>query len=364
MHEPAPHLDRVMITLDHPGPERITGSLRMPFATGRNPATAPTEAATLAWLAEHGLLVRGSPAEAVVRAGRFHELAGLVHRAEDPEALQIVADYVAGLFFFDDLVDTNQSRLSVDPDLAARAADLVSTAMRSGQPPAATATAGWPLVLPEQEKLRAIGAALADVGRRLVRRDPAALEPFLHEFEVYVGSMAREAAHRSGRAYASLAEYEAIRSRYSAVHTCIELGLALRGVVVPAATRAGAAFHEAREAANLSVSYVNDLFSYKRELLHDEQSNLVMVLERVRGLSRAEAFAEACRITDGVMERFLAARAELDGEGPEARAAAVMFESWIRGNYDWHERHTQRYVRALSTHTAHPAREGARPEAG
>jgi hypothetical protein len=238
----------------------------------------------------------------------------------------------------------------VDADLAGRAADLMGASMRSGKEPSPDATAGWPLPVADRQKLLAIAAALADVSQRLSRRDPVALEPFFHEFAVYVESMAREAAHRTGRAYTSLGDYASVRTRYSAVYTCIEIGLALRGVALSPETRRDEHFRRARDAANLSVSYLNDLFSYKRELLHDERSNLVMVIERVHGASRAEAFAEACRITNGVMDQFLLSRTALLARFPEARPAAELFEAWIRGNYDWHADHTQRYVRALSTH--------------
>jgi hypothetical protein len=338
------------ITLDYPDDEIITGSLHLPFAPGRNRATSEVEAGNLAWLAEHGLLVRGSAAEATLSAGRFHELAGHVYRTEDREALQITADFIAALFFFDDLVDTNQSRLSVDPALALRAAGLLGASVRSGEAPSPDATEGWHLIRADREKLLAIAAALADVSRRLVGRDPVVVEPFFRAIDAYLESMAREAAHRHGRAYTSLGEYASVRSSYSAVYTCIELGLALRGVALSAETRGDLHFQQAMESANLSVSYVNDLFSYKRESLHGERSNLVMVIEHVRGAPRSAAFAEACRMANEVVDQFLVSRAALDARGPAERAATELFESWIRGNYDWHAGHTQRYVRALSTH--------------
>lgn len=336
------------ITLDHPGDEVVTGSLYMPFSHDENPATAEVEAGSLTWLAEHGLLVRGSAAESTLRAGRYHELAGLVYRREDRDALQIISDYITVLFYFDDLVDTNQSRLSVDPALAERAAGLLGASMRSGEAPAPDEVAGWPLTAGDRHKLLAIATALADLGRRLARRAPVPLEPFFHEFDVYLESMAREAAHRNGRAYMNLADYASVRTSYSAVYTCIEIGLALRGVDVSPEARRDVNFRRAMESANLSVAYINDLFSYKRELLIGERSNLVMVLEHLREAPRPAAFAEACQIADAVMERFIRARAAV--VAPEARTATELFESWIRGNYDWHVSHTQRYVQALSTH--------------
>lgn len=338
------------ITLDYPGDELIRGSLHMPLAHGRNLAAPEVEAENLAWLAEHGLLTPGSAAELTFRAGRYPELARHVYRHEDGVALRIAVDFITSLFFFDDLLDTNQSHVGADSALVEHAASLLEASARSGEPPSSRALADWPLTRFERQKLLGVAAALADVTSRLEQRSTVSLEPFLAAVAAWLGSMAREAAHRSGRGYASLADYASIRTSYSAVYPCIELGLALRGVAPSAETRRDAHFRRAMEAANLLVSYINDLFSYKREARFGERTNLVMVLEDIHGVSRAAAFPEACRIIDGVMTQFLRSRAMLEASGPAAREAAEMFESWARGNYDWHVDYTQRYSQALSTY--------------
>lgn len=342
------------ITLDHPGDEIITGRIHMPLAHGRNHATPTVEAECLAWLCEHGLLTPGSTAVATVRAGRFHELAGHAYRHEDRDALQIAADFISALFFFDDLVDTDQSYVGRDSDLTRRLAGLLAAGLRSGEPPAPDAGSDWPLTPADRRKVLSIAAAFADIRRRLARRHPTTLEPFFQEVDVYFESMAHEAAHRVGRDYASLDDYASVRTSYSAVYVCIELGLVLRGVALSPATRRDAHLRLARQSANLSVAYINDLFSYKRELLLGESTNLVMLLERLHGLSLAEAFEEACRMANEQMRRFLSSRAAIEARDPGARAATELFESWVRGNYDWHVGHTQRYSRALSTHHAAP----------
>src|SRR4029077_18655929 len=103
-----PSTSRVAITLDHPGDAIIRSSIDMPFPHGQNPCTDEVAAETLAWLIERDLLAPGSPAVAALSAARFHELAGLVYRREDRDALRITSDYITELFFFDDFVDDNQ----------------------------------------------------------------------------------------------------------------------------------------------------------------------------------------------------------------------------------------------------------------
>jgi hypothetical protein len=338
------------ITLDYPGDELISGSLHMSLAYGRNHAAPEVEAENLAWLAELGLLTRGSAAELAFRAGRYPELARHVYRREDRVALRIAVDFITSLFFFDDLLDTNQSHVGADSALVEQAAKLLAASARSGAAPSSSALADWPLTRSERQKLLGVAAALANITTRLEQRGGVSPEPFLAAVEAWLGSMAREAAHRSGRPYASLADYASIRTSYSAVYPCIELGLALRGVAPSAETRRDEHFQRAMEAANLLVAYINDLFSYKREARFGERTNLVMVLEDVHGSSRAAAFPEACRIINGVMSQFLRSRALLEASGHDAREAAEMFESWARGNYDWHVDHTQRYRQALSTY--------------
>ena len=162
---------------------------------------------------------------------------------------------------------------------------------------------------------------------------------------------------RRGRDFKSLADYAAARTRFSAVYACLELGFVLRGLKLAAAVRRHARFIGAMKATNLSVSYVNDIFSYKKELSHGESSNLVMVLARARSLALDAAFSEACRICDQVLADYLDDRAALEQLGPDAGAATEVFESWIRGSFDWHVGRTRRYAEVLSTHAPSPGPE-------
>jgi len=95
------------------------------------------------------------------------------------------------------------------------------------------------------------------------------------------------------------------------------------------------------------------LFSYRKEWLAGERSNLVMVFERTEGCGRASAFHHACETHTEVIRDFHSARQSLRETLRYDSGAAYyvkLMEYWMRGNMDWTvENRTQRYTDASST---------------
>jgi len=88
-----------------------------------------------------------------------------------------------------------------------------------------------------------------------------------------------------------------------------------------------------------------------------ECSNLVMVLEKTDGLTRAAAFRRACRISDLVVAQYVDDKARCLELDVDARLGMELMGTWMRGNYDWYVGRTFRYVDTLSTHessSSHP----------
>ena len=102
---------------------------------------------------------------------------------------------------------------------------------------------------------------------------------------------------------------------------------------------------------NLSVSYVNDLFSYKNDVHLGEVSNLIMVLEAVDGLTRAQAFKRACYICDLVVLQYFHQKRACGQLDDHAQQGMILMENWMRGNFDWYMSGTGRYVNVMLTHT-------------
>lgn len=354
---------RLQVVFDHPDPEPIVGSIIMPFASGRNPHTDAVASANADWIVELGLLERDTPAFLKFGAAGFEELAGLVHRDDDYDTLLLAANFITALFFLDDMVDAAGSRVGSEAELVRRMAALMNECVRSGLAPAQLSAAEWQLPSGHREKLVAIGQALADVTRRL-RALPHGLdiEHYVREMDEYLQGVVSEADHRRHEhaphhAFESVADYEAVRTKFSAMYACVEFGGLLRGLSPSPLARGSRPYRRMARNTNLCVSYVNDLFSYKKEFLLGESSNLVMVLEHTDGLARAAAFRRACKISDLVVLQYLDDKELCSNLDVDAIAGMELMESWMRGNYDWYVGRTFRYVDALSTHessSSHP----------
>ena len=305
-------------------PTCLRGQLHMPFPSGRHPDTDAVGEEMLAWLAGLGLL-DARTANIFARA-RFHELAGLVYHRSDRDVLRLAADFIAALFVLDDLVDGGAHSTGRDEHATRAAMAPLREAARTG-----VASEGG------EPSLRPVAEALADLRRRLDARG-GTVEGWLAELDVYLDGVVEESGRRA-RGYDSVEDYAAVRVAFSAVYACVELGLGCEGLRLTPALRRLA------RAANLSVSFVNDVYSWPKERAIGERSNLVAVLAEHRGLDERRAWAAACRACDEVVAGHLSARS---GLGPGERRALPLLEAWMRGNYDWHAVGTERYTAALS----------------
>lgn len=347
---------RLPVVFDHPDPDPIVGSIIMPFASGRNPHTDAVATANAAWIVEHGLLEPDTPAFLKFGAAGFEELAGLVHREDDFDILLLAANYITALFFLDDMVDAAGSRVGSEPELVRRMAAFMSECVHTGLAPRSLVASEWTLPAGHAEKLAAIGQALADVTRRL-RALPHGLDigHYLREMDEYLQGVVMEADHRRHEhaphhGFETISEYEAVRTKFSAMYACVEFGALLRGLAPSSLARNSQPYRRMVRNTNLCVSYVNDLFSYKKEFLLGESSNLVMVLEHTDGFTRAAAFRRACKISDLVVLQYLDDKQLCSDLDVDAFAGMELMEAWMRGNYDWYVGRTFRYVDVLSTH--------------
>lgn len=313
---------RVSVQVQLTATRSIAETLAMPFGPGRHPDTIAIGSATRAWLRRLGLIDDRNAA--VFERGRFEELAGRVCHPFGATTVRLTCDFISALFVLDDWLDATDAAATRNEVLAARAVEVFRRAAHTGVTP----TAGHPL--------GPVAAALADVTARL-RATGATLDAYLAELDVYFDGVIAETRRRVA-GYASLTDYADARVAFSAVYACIELGLAQRGRPLDPALRPLA------RAANLSVSYVNDVYSWPKERALDERSNLVHVLLPGH-VDEAAAFRAACRVTDDVtaeLEALAPAAARIDPDG------AALCVNWARGNYDWHAEATHRYTEALS----------------
>jgi hypothetical protein len=311
---------RTPLSIELPDRAPLTDRLWLPVAPGRHPATDDIAPAHQRWLARHGLL-EASNAH-IFEQARFHDLAGRVYHAGDATTLRLAADFIAALFVLDDLMDTALDPACRDEAQARLAVEQVRRAAHTGRGPDGP-----------RRGVTAVAAAMADLTRRLAAGE-APLGPYLREVDVYLNGVIEETRRRSA-GFRSVADYAEVRVAFSAVYACVELGLAARGAVSPPRPLA--------RLANLSVSWVNDVYSWPKERALGERSNLVAVLMDTAGMTEDAAFHRACRLCDGVVRAYRQARAPL-ADTP----ALGLLEGWMRGNLDWHAVGTARYTAHLS----------------
>lgn len=168
---------------------------------------------------------------------------------------------------------------------------------------------------------------------------------FAGDWARYMEAHAREVRIAAEGVTLTVAEYIALRRRTVGVLPCLDLTERSRNREVPAHVMAHPVMRELRDAAAETIAFMNDVHSLEREERHHDPHNLVLVLERELGCSRARALTEAIRITcerlDDVvrLQDRVPGLCDAYGLGPAERDAVEIavegVRNWIRGNYDW-----------------------------
>ncbi len=338
--------DEFEFDFDHPGDEDLRGTVFMPFRAGESSHDLGDQ--NVRWAVDMGMLRPSEPGFQGLLKGGFEDLATLVYRDDTWEDVALAANFMTMLFVFDDMVDSELSPIGNDYATAVAVTEYLMRAVYGEEP------GELPEHTPYRAKIIGLANALVDIHERLMNR-AAEIDPgwYYASMRDYFDGVVSESRNRCNRFVRDVDDYAVMRLQFSAVLPCFELGLLMRGLELSDELRMNPAFRSMQRAAVLSVSYVNDLFSYRKEFLAGERSNLVMVLERTEGLSREQALAQACEIHTQVIRDYQQAKRALRFH-PAYDAAAehyvTLMEYWMRGNLDWTmDNRTQRYCDASST---------------
>jgi hypothetical protein len=296
--------------------------LRSPFDSALHDQTTLVEAATLAWADRFGLTADPAVRQRL-RATRSAWLSGRVTPHATLPGLLVGTDWQTWLFLFDDAYcdESDRGRRSAD---TVKTATQVTLILSGGQAPAQDAS---PFL-----------AALADVRERLMALATAEqFDRFIAQVDGYLLAQAWEAAHREQGTLAGLAEYVTMRRRSGGVPTCLALLDVMNGFELPAGTWSSPRLRELSEAVVDIVCWANDILSYPKEISRStEVLSLPAVLSRERGLTIAQALAEAARLHDERVREYQRLEAPIlrDG-GDEVRRYLMDLRHWIAGNLAW-----------------------------
>ena len=244
-----------------------------------------------------------------------------------PEHLQIAADW---LLFFCAIDDETEEFRERPLELALFLLRL--RGILAGQPPV------------KGDKGLAFG--LHDVSVRLERCAPKAwMNRFVSQVEDLFETYLWEAVNRVHGCCPSVDSYTKIREVTIGLRPLFEF-LALPG----SAAIAGDAWSHPLAKSMMtmvcnSVGWVNDIYTYEREMRSGEPHNLVLVIMKESGVDWSTALSRVIKMHNDAVAQFLRISTELASAGaapPEVQQLARALPAFLRGHLDWaHE--TRRY---------------------
>lgn len=308
----------------------------MPFSQELNPLPPPHEA-MMKWADRFGL-VPTDAARSRFKGMRTDELAKLCHPTADAAFLELMADWYAWYFLFDDQFDDGP--LGCRPDLGPGIL-AAFIGVLDGLPPPAD---------------NPLACAFAELWARTTagHRSSAWLRRLTRNTSDFLNTYLREAIHRAGNSHFGIGRYLAHRKQSTAMMMIFDIFEITTDADLPDNVIDCEAFRALRASANLIAGLHNDIIGLEKELARDYPYNLVVVVREAEGCSLQEAVDFANAIISGHVAVFLTAQAELShqldalGLDAETRAATLrtarQYEQFIRGYYDWAiatDRHTK-----------------------
>lgn len=302
-----------------------------PFPPARNPATSWAERHTLAWATNWGLLSNDHAYERFATAS-FAELMGRAYPGAGAGMLATIADWNSWTFLVDTQLD--HEALGRDPATLASFAQTVGVILGDRPCPV---DPNWPALL----------RALADVVRRLRIH---ATGPWLRRFRRNVGDTltmcVREADHRRRGVRVDEELYCAMRPHTSGVACFLDLIELANRAPLADAVRAHPSVARLAALTTEAIYLANDLASADKERLQGDENNLVLIVERSRGLDAESAQKLVEARHNKVVTAFLLETTSCGGahllNDPALGGYVAGLGTWMRANLDW-SRLTGRY---------------------
>jgi hypothetical protein len=306
----------------------------VPWPTLRNPfiQSAVEETRRLA----SGLNLVRTEAD-LKRFRNFATIADYVFPTAQPRPLAACVKTACWLFFLDDSYD----ELSFDGDLEGlrQTMETNCAVLTTGDVPA-TAVAS-PLVrysraLHHDLRNTAIG------GEAWLRRLGRSVRDYL-----FKGSL--PAAHNYTRRQApEIRTYLEMRHFDSGMDVALDLIEIAAEIFLPDEVVAHQTVQALRQLCAGCVAYTNDLYSYQREVIkNNNPNNLVHCLMTGRALSRREAVHETVWLINACVEEFQRLVQRLPRWSPDLDPAITLYVEgmwhWMRGNLDFSRSATERY---------------------
>lgn len=281
-----------------------------PFPERLSPDLDGARERSLAWARHHGL-VASPDAEASFHAW---DIAGLMARwvplAAGPE-LDLAVEVVLWSAIFDDQFDGD---LGVQTGRVEQlCADFIAI------------TRCDPLLpVPDALPTSPLARAFDDVRARLCAgATPYWVARLNEHFRWFIGAYVDEAANRAARHVPDREKFMELRRRSGYVDLMVDLIERCYGFELSQRTYELPPIARMVEITADFVDTVNDVHSVEKEERWGDVNNLVIVIERERGCSRAESIAEIVALVDSWCRRFV----DLEATLPQTCAAAGLTDA-------------------------------------
>ena len=138
----------------------------------------------------------------------------------------------------------------------------------------------------------------------------------------------------------ALAAYLVQREYDSAMHACLDMIELAVPCSVPDALYAQEHLRRARQLSARVVAFVNDIFSFEREVIvHQNPNNLLRVSMQEHGHDLSHAVKAAAELIHADIDAFVALEGALVREPWSHHPAIAPYlrgmKLWMRGNHDW-----------------------------
>jgi hypothetical protein len=253
---------------------------------------------------------------------RVAQCAALTYCSSSPEVARFGADLVGWLFLFDDRYGEGQPD-DTQGTLIDRFASFAMV-LENAPPP--------PPITPFHESLADL------VARGRARGGAGWSHRFALDMMRYFVGCVLELPYRRGQSAPTIEEYRRIRVGSVgtlAVFDVIELG---QSRVLTEEEAALPSLIAAKERAALLTAWVNDVYSFPKELAAGDPLNLIATLEREYGLTVEEAFGAASEVYNEDLRLLeLDSERAVDESGGSDAVRAFMrgLHEWVDGNHEW-----------------------------
>lgn len=192
----------------------------------------------------------------------------------------------------------------------------------------------------------AFGAALADLWQRTCSgRSRGWCERLGRNVSAYLGCYHADMVARDRDSLPDIGEYLELRTDSYAMLLSTNFAELAAGADLPDRVHGCAEFAELRRITGLHGGLINDIFSYRKEMLNDYPYNAVHILRTARNCSVQEAVDGVNELATNCIERFIDLERRLPAtltaiEVEQATIADALrsvsvFGSMLRGNLEW-----------------------------